>query len=59
MSCMNRHPFIMDDHNLRDTMDIMLQARHVGLDLVAFPSRSSHALQLLDVARFKPFTSVF
>ena len=54
MSYMNRHPLIMDGHNLHDTKDIMLQVCHVGLYLVTLPSRTSHALQLLDVACFKP-----
>lgn len=57
MSHMNRHPFVMDGHNLHNTMDIMLQVHHMGLYLVTLPSHTSHALQLLDVASFKPFTT--
>ena len=31
----------------------------LGLDIVSLPSHTSHGLQLLDVAAFKPFKTTF
>lgn len=59
MSRANQHLLIMDGHNSQVTVEVVLQACHVGLDLIKFSSHTSHVLQPLDVACFKPFKSAF
>ena len=55
----NRHLFIVDEHNSYITINVMHKARDVGVDMLILPSYTSHALQPLDVAVFKPFKTVF
>ncbi len=41
------------------TIDVVHKVRKVGLDLITLPSHTSHMLQPLDVACFKPFKIAF
>jgi hypothetical protein len=41
------------------TIDVVEKAKTVGLHLLMLPSHCSHAMQLLDMAVFKPFKSAF
>ena len=41
------------------TLDVVFQAKSVGLDLIKLPSHTSHGLQPLDVSIFKPFKDYF
>jgi hypothetical protein len=55
----HRHLLILDGHNNHVTLEVAVKAKKVGLDLVTLPSHTSHALQPLDVAAFKPFKQRF
>jgi hypothetical protein len=55
----NRHLLILDGHCNHVTLDVLQEARAVGLDLLTLPSHTSHALQPLDVSVFKPFKTYF
>lgn len=55
----NRHLLVLDGHNSHVTLDVVYQARDVGLDILTLPSHTSHALQPLDVSLFKPFKVAF
>jgi hypothetical protein len=50
-----RHLLILNSHNSYVTLEVVLEAKRVGLDLLTLPSYTSHALQPLDVSVFKPF----
>jgi hypothetical protein len=54
-----RHLLILDRHNSHVTLEVVREARQAGLYLLTLPSRTSHALQPLDVTVFKPFKSHF
>lgn len=54
-----RHLLILDGHNSHCTLEVVRAAKNVGLDLITLPSHTSHALQPLDVAVFKPFKQFF
>jgi hypothetical protein len=54
-----RHLLILDGHSSHVIVDVMREAKSVGLDLLTLPSYTFHALQPLDVAVFKPFKSHF
>ena len=54
-----RHLLILDGHNSHCTLEVVRAAKDVGLDLITLPSHTSHALQPLDVAVFKPFKQFF
>lgn len=43
-----RHLLILDGHSTHVNLDVIHQAKAVGLDLVTLPSYTSHALQPLD-----------
>ena len=51
--------FILDGHSSHITLEVVHEARSAGLDLLTLPSHTSHALQPLDVAVFKPFKQYF
>jgi hypothetical protein len=55
----NRHLLILDGHNNHVTLDVVKEANAAGLDLLTLPAHTSHALQPLDVAVFKPFKQHF
>ena len=50
---------ILDGHNSHVTLEVINQAKKAGLDMVTLPSHTSHTLQPLDVAVFKPFKTAF
>lgn len=54
-----RHLLVLDGHNSHVTLEVARAAKNVGLDLISLPSHTSHALQPLDVAVFKPFKQFF
>ena len=54
-----RHLLIVDGHNLHVTLDVVMKAMDVGLDLLTFPSYMTHRLQPLDVSIFAPFKKYF
>ena len=45
---------ILDGHNSHVNLEVLHQAREAGLDMGTLSSHTSHALQPLDVAVFKP-----
>ena len=55
----NRHLLILDGYNSHVTLEVVKISMQSGLDIVSLPSHTSHALQLLDVACFKPFKNAF
>jgi hypothetical protein len=59
ISLSSRHLLILDGHRSHVTVDVVKTARSVGLDLLTLPYHTSHALQPLDVACFKPFKQAF
>jgi hypothetical protein len=54
-----RHLLILDSHGSNVTVDVVKTVRSVGLDLLMLPFHTSHAMQPLDVAYFKPFKQAF
>ena len=50
---------ILDGHNSHVTLEVINQAKEAGLDMLTLPSHTSHAMQPLDVAVFKPFKTAF
>jgi hypothetical protein len=59
MSPIQRHLMILDGHNSHVTLGVILKANDAGLDMVTLPSHTSHEIQPLDVAVFKPFKTAF
>jgi hypothetical protein len=53
------HLLILDGHNSHMTLEVVMEARRVGLDLLTLPSHTSDALQPLDVSVFKPYKQHF
>jgi hypothetical protein len=56
ISLTNRHLCILDGHV---TLEAIEYAKGLGLDMITLPSHTSHALQPLDAACFKPFKIAF
>jgi hypothetical protein len=54
-----RHLLILDGHGSHVTFEAIEPAKEFGLDMIILPSHTSHALQPLDVACFKPFKITF
>ena len=59
LSPSNRHLIILDGHKSHLTLEVIQKAIEHGIDIISLPSHTSHALQPLDVACFKPFKSAF
>jgi hypothetical protein len=59
ISITNMHLLILDGHGSHVTLEAIKQAKKFGLDMITFPSHTSHAFQPLDVACFKPFKTTF
>jgi hypothetical protein len=55
ISCEHCHLLILDSHGSHVTLEVARAAMEVGLDFLSLPFHTSHALQSLDVAVFKPF----
>ena len=54
LSTTSRHLIILYGHKAL-TLEILAKAKDNDLDMVTLPSHTSHGLQPLDVACFKPF----
>ncbi|KAI5068921.1 hypothetical protein GOP47_0015222 [Adiantum capillus-veneris] len=54
-----RHLLIVDGHGSHTRLEVVEKASQWGLDIVTLPAHTSHKLQPLDVAVFKPFKSNF
>jgi 5-keto 4-deoxyuronate isomerase len=59
ISLTNRHLFIFNGHGSHVTLEAIEQAQTFRLYMVTLHSHTSHALQPLDVAYFKPFNTTF
>jgi len=59
ISLTNSHLFVLDGHGSHVTLETIEQVKEFGLDMIILPSHTSHALQPLDVACFKPFKITF
>jgi hypothetical protein len=46
-------------HGSHVTLEAIEQTKDFGLNMIILPSNTSHALQPLDVACFKPFKTIF
>jgi hypothetical protein len=55
----SRHLLTLDGYTSHVTLEVVKVTRGAKLDLVSLPSHTSHALQPLDVAVFKPFKTYF
>jgi hypothetical protein len=55
----HRHLLIMDGHISHVNVEVVKEAKRVGLDLLTLPSHTPHALQPLDVSVFKPLKQFF
>ena len=53
------HLLILDGHNSHVTLEIVKIFMDSSLDIISLPSHTSHALQPLDIACFKPFKTTF
>jgi hypothetical protein len=59
ISITNRHLFIFDGHGFNVTLEAIEQVQEFGLDMITLLLHTSHALQPLHVACFKPFKIAF
>jgi hypothetical protein len=59
LSPAQRHLMVLDGHTSHVTLNVIIKAYEAGLDMVTLPSHTSHALQPLDVACFRPFKTAF
>ena len=59
LSPFNRHVVILDGHKSHVTLEVIHKAKHHGIDMINLPSHTSHSLQPLNVACFKPFKTAF
>ena len=59
ISSTQRHLLILDGHKSHVSFEVIQVAKSNGLDLLSFPSHTSHAMQPLDVTCFKPFKFAF
>jgi hypothetical protein len=59
ISLTNRHLVVLDGHKFHVILKAIEQAQAFGLNMIILPSHTSHALQPLDVACFKPFKTTF
>jgi hypothetical protein len=55
----HQHLLILDGHISYVSVEVVQEARRVGLDILTLPSHTSHALQPIDVSIFKPFKQFF
>ncbi|MCO5611041.1 hypothetical protein L7F22_065291 [Adiantum nelumboides] len=49
----SRHLLILDGHGSHVTLDVVENARSMGIDIITLPAHTSHKLQPLDVSVFK------
>ena len=55
----SRHLLVLDGHKAHLTLEVVTKAKRNGVDMLILPSHTSHGLQPLDVACFKPFKVAF
>jgi hypothetical protein len=55
----SHHLFIVDGHNSHITIEVIWKAAQAGIDMLNFPSYTSHALHPLDVFVVKSFKTTF
>ena len=51
----NRHLLILDGHNSHVILEVVKISMQSTLDFISFSSHTSHTLQPVDIACFKPF----
>ena len=54
-----RHLVILDGHKSHVNLEVLMKAKENGIDMISLPSHTSHELQPLDKACFKPFKVAF
>jgi hypothetical protein len=59
ISITNHHLLIINNHRSHVILELIEQTQAFGLNMMTLSSHTSHALQPLDVACFKPFTTTF
>ena len=59
LSPTNTHLIILDGHKSHVSLKVIKKAKAHGVDMISLPSHTSHVLQPLDVACFKPFKTTF
>lgn len=55
----NRHLLILDGHGSHMVVHTIEEANNFGIDLLTFPTHTTHRLQPLDVSMFGPFKNYF
>ncbi|MCO5587825.1 hypothetical protein L7F22_041777 [Adiantum nelumboides] len=55
----SRHLLILDGHGSHVTLDVVENARSMGIDIITLPTLTSHKLQPLDVSVFKSLKAGF
>jgi hypothetical protein len=55
----NQHLLILDGHCSHITLQVVCKAAKAGLDIITLPFHTSHYLQPLDIAVFRPFKYAF
>ena len=59
LSLTKKMVLIMDGHKSHVSLEIVLKAKSYGMDMISFPTCTSHELQPLDVSCFKSFKLSF
>ena len=59
LSQSRRHLVILDGHKSHITFEVLLKAKEHSIDMISIPSHTSHGLQPLDKACFRPFEVAF
>ena len=59
LSTISRHLLVLDGHKAHLTLEVVQKAKTNGIDMLTLPSYTSHGLQPLDIACFKPFKVAF
>jgi hypothetical protein len=59
VSLTNRHLLIINGHGNHVTLKAIEQAQEGGLNMISWPSHTSHVLQPIIVSCFKPFQITF
>ena len=54
-----RHLLILDGHKSHINLEVLIKAKDHGIDMTFLPSHTSHELQPLDKACFRPFKVAF
>ena len=54
-----RHLVILDGHKSHINLKVLMIAKDHGIDMISLPSHTSHSLQSLDIACFRPFKVAF